>query len=57
MKASRRTASKDADSGARPFLSHETETFTGYACGTCTAAQMRCGCWDVDESDDVRAAY
>jgi hypothetical protein len=31
-------------------------TFTGHAGGRCTAALLSCGCWDVDESDDLRAA-
>jgi hypothetical protein len=32
------------------------QTWTGFAGGKCYAAKLTCGCWDADESDDVRAA-
>lgn len=30
--------------------------FSGFAGGACYYAQLSCGCYDVDESNDVRAA-
>jgi hypothetical protein len=34
-----------------------SDTFTGYAGGRCYASTLSCGCSDVDESADLRAAY
>jgi len=32
-------------------------SFTGYAGGKCYVTELACGCTDLDESADVRAAY
>lgn len=34
----------------------QVQTFTGYAGGQCSTIRLACGCWDMDESADVRAA-
>lgn len=34
----------------------DSGSYTGFAGGTCYWAELSCGCHDVDESDDVRAA-
>ena len=35
----------------------EFGSFTGYAGGKCYVTELACGCTDLDESADVRAAY
>jgi hypothetical protein len=31
-------------------------SFTGFAGGSCYWTELACGCYDMDESDDIRAA-
>jgi hypothetical protein len=35
----------------------DSDSYTGFAGGSCYWYRLACGCQQVDESDDIRAAY